>query len=169
MRFAGTFLLAVFLAVVLAGQASYAQHKPAHAAKAASEFMNFPGLPTCMKGAVRDGDPTKGAFVILAKSATGCGVPWHWHSANEQLMMVAGTARVDMKDGSPITLHAGSYAKLPAKGTHRYTCVAACTSFIVGDGAFDIHYVDKDGKEIPADEALKSKAKAAGKKMEKKM
>jgi hypothetical protein len=41
---------------------------------------------------------------------------------------------------------------------------AACTLFIAPSGAFDIHYVDKDGKEISPDEALKSKMKAPMKK-----
>jgi len=169
MRFAGTFLLAVALAFVSCAQLSYGEDKPAHAAKAASEFVNFPGLPSCVKGAVRNGDPSKGGAVILAKANTGCAIPWHWHTASERLMFVSGSAKVEMKDGSPVNLHAAGFVDLPGKNNHRFTCIAACSFFIATDGAFDIHYVDKDGKEISADDALKSKAKAPMKKESKDM
>ena len=63
-------------------------------------------------------------------------------------MFVAGSAKVDMKDGAPVRMHTGDYIKLPAKNVHQFTCVAACTFYLATDGAFDIHYVDKDGKEM---------------------
>jgi len=107
-----------------------------------------------------DAHPDLGAAVILAKVAAGCVIPWHWHTAGEQLMFVAGSAKVDMKDGAPVRMHTGDYIKLPAKNVHQFTCVAACTFYLATDGAFDIHYVDKDGKEISMDEALKAKAPA---------
>jgi gentisate 1,2-dioxygenase len=97
---------------------------------------------------------------MLIKAATGCVVPWHWHTPTEHLMFVAGRGKGDMKDGSPVMLHAGDYLSLPGKGVHQFTCVVACTFFLSSDGVFDIHYVDADGKEIPPDQALKSKAKA---------
>ena len=50
---------------------------------------------------------------------------------------------------------------LPGKGVHQFTCVLACTFFLTSDGAFDIHYVDSEGKEIPPDQALKPMAKPA--------
>ncbi len=153
----------LLLAVLVAGpatQSTLAEDKMAPAASSASKFVNLPGLPTCLKGSVQNGDPSKGASVILGKTPAGCRIPWHWHTAGEQLMFVSGQAKVEMKDGSPATLHAGSYINLPAKGVHQFTCVAACTLFIAPEGAFDIHYVDADGKEISPDDALKSKAKS---------
>ena len=155
-----TCCLVLAILVAPASQFARAEDKPAHAASPASEFVNFPGLPTCVKGSVKNGDPTKGGSVILAKATAGCLIPWHWHTANEQLFMSSGSAKVEMKDASPATLHAAGYLSLPAKGHHQFTCVAACTFFIASDAAFDIHYVDKDGKEISPDEALKSKAKS---------
>ena len=169
MRFYGC---CVLLAVLVAGPAfrsALAEDKPAHGASAASEFVNFPGLPTCVKGAVRNGDPSQGGSVILAKSTASCLVPWHWHTASEQLMMVSGSAKVEMKDAKPAALHASGFLNLPGKNPHQFTCVAACTFFISSDAAFDIHYVDKDGKEISPDDALKSKAKAPTKKDSKDM
>jgi quercetin dioxygenase-like cupin family protein len=161
------FSICCLLLAILIGPAfrsARAQDKPAHTAKAATEFMNFPGLPTCVKGSVKNGDPSKSGTVILAKSTAPCLIPWHWHTANEQLMMVSGSAKVEMKDAKPAAVHASGFLALPGKNPHQFTCVAACTFFIVSDAAFDIHYVDKDGKEISADDALKSKAKAPMKK-----
>jgi quercetin dioxygenase-like cupin family protein len=161
----------VLAVLVIAFQPTQAQDKMVFAAKSTSKFVNFPGLPKCMTGSVQNGDPSKGASVILAKSATGCKVPWHWHTATEQLMMVSGTGKVEMKDGSPSSIHAGDYLRLPGKNVHQFTCTTACTLFIAPDGAFDIHYVDANGKEIPPEDALKSAAakKASAVKAGKKM
>ena len=159
MRVAACCLLTAVLVVGLAARLASAEDKMVYAAKATSKFVNFPGLPTCMTGSVQHGDPSNGASVILAKSASGCRVPWHWHTADEQLMIVSGSAKVGMKDGQPTSLHPGDYLSLPGKNAHQFTCVAACTLFIMPSAAFDIHYVDKDGKEISPDEALKPKMK----------
>jgi hypothetical protein len=163
MRFSSCCLL-IAIVVGPAFRLARAEDKPAHPAKASSEFVNFPGLPPCIKGSVKNGDPSKSGSVILTKSTAGCAVPWHWHTANEQLMMVSGSAKVEMKDAKPAMMGASGFVTLPGKSPHQFTCMAACSFFIVSDAAFDIHYVDKDGKEISADEALKSKAKAPMKK-----
>lgn len=120
------------------------------------KFGPSAGLPTCVQIAIESGDPTQGAFVALAKAKAGCTVPWHWHTGNEQLMFVEGTARVQMKDtGKPIALHADGFAMMPAHHAHEFQCTQACTFFIHSDQKFDIHYVDPQGKEIPPEEALK--------------
>ena len=120
------------------------------------QFSAFPGLPSCTPGSVKSGDPAKGPSIILAKADTGCTVPWHWHSPSEHLMMVKGVARLDMKNGKPITLRAGGYAMLPAKHVHQFVCTSSCVFYVHSDGALDIHYVDKQGNDISLDEALKS-------------
>lgn len=51
----------------------------------------------------------------------------------------------------------GSYALLPTENVHQFTCSSACTAFVTSDAAFDIHYVDASGKEIPAEAALMKK------------
>jgi quercetin dioxygenase-like cupin family protein len=168
MRVVACCLLTAVLVAGVATRVASAEDKMVYAAKASSKFVNFPGLPTCMMGSVQHGDPASGPSVILAKSAAGCTVPWHWHTADEQLMMVSGSAKVGMKDGQPTSVRSGDYLSLPGKNAHQFTCVTACTLFIMPSGAFDIHYVDKDGKEISPDEALKSKGKAPMKKAMKK-
>jgi len=103
------------------------------------------------------GDPAKGPSVLLVKLASGCRIPWHWYTATEQLMFVSGAGTLEMKDGKPIRLRAGSYASLPGRQIHQPTCSSSCVFFNTADADFDIHYVDESGKEIPADEALKKR------------
>jgi quercetin dioxygenase-like cupin family protein len=140
---------------------STAQAQPAAdqaAARNPSELKFAPsaGYPTCVQIAIESGDPAQGGFVALARAKTGCTVPWHWHTANEQLMFVDGAARVQMKDtGKPIALRAGGFAMMPARHVHEFQCTQACTFFIHSDQKFEIHYVDPQGKEIPPEEALK--------------
>jgi quercetin dioxygenase-like cupin family protein len=151
---------------LVAGMAlcALAQDKAGVTTMAASKFAPLPGLPPCMTLSVQRGDPTKGGAVILAKATPGCTVPWHWHTAGEGLMMVSGRAKIEMKDAAPAPLVAGDYVYLPGKHPHEFTCASACTFFDTTEGAFDIHYIDKDGKEIPPDQALASKKPATKKK-----
>jgi quercetin dioxygenase-like cupin family protein len=120
------------------------------------KFVTVPGLPTCASNSVQSGDPTKGPSIILAKVATGCVIPWHWHTPNEHLMIVSGVTRLEMKDGKPLTLRTGGFAKLPSRHVHQFRCERNCLFYIYTDAAFDIQYVDAEGKEISPTEALKA-------------
>ncbi len=119
------------------------------------KFSAMPTLPACATAAVPQGDPAKGPAFILGKVQKNCVIPWHWHTANENIMMVSGEARLDIKDGIPLTLTAGGFAMMPSKHIHRFTCISACTFYIHSDAIFDIHYVDPQGQEIATDVALK--------------
>ena len=119
-------------------------------------FTPTPGFPTCSQAVVQTGDPTKAPSILQGKLAAGCIIPWHWHSPNEHLMLVSGTARVEPKDGAPVTLQAGGFARLDSHHIHRFTCQTACILFVYSDGPLDMHYVDANGKEIPPEEALKA-------------
>ncbi|HEY5176353.1 MAG TPA: cupin domain-containing protein [Terriglobales bacterium] len=132
-----------------------------YAAMASSKFMTLPVLPACMTLSAQRGDPMKGAAVLLLKFKSGCVVPWHWHSANENLMMVSGRAKAEMKSGGAHTMAMGDYLYLAAKQAHRFTCISSCVLFDQIDGAFDIHYVNAEGNEIPMEQALKTAAKPA--------
>jgi quercetin dioxygenase-like cupin family protein len=120
------------------------------------KFGPIAGVPTCVQIAIESGDPAQGAFVVLVKAKTGCAVPWHWHTATEQLMLVEGTARIQMKDmDKPVALRAGGFAIMPSRHVHEFRCTQTCTFFIHSDQKFDIHYVDPQGKEISPEQALK--------------
>jgi quercetin dioxygenase-like cupin family protein len=123
-----------------------------------AKFGPIPGAPSCATSAAVRGDPAKGPSVMLIKLASGCRVPWHWHSANEQLMVVSGTGTLEMKEGKRLTLHAGTYAALPNHQVHQAVCSSNCMFFNSTDGVFDLHYVDASGNEISSEEALKKPA-----------
>jgi quercetin dioxygenase-like cupin family protein len=123
----------------------------------------FPNFPTCVKGAVLYGDPgSDNGATIYVKGTPGCVVPWHFHTPIEEVGVVTGSLKIEMKDGAPKTLGPGGYAVFPAKHVHQATCASACTFFVGTHGKFDIHYVDSSGNEIPFEQAVKSKP-AAGK------
>jgi quercetin dioxygenase-like cupin family protein len=125
---------------------------------AENKFEPMPGLPKCVTPAVESGDPSKGASVILFKATAGCSIPWHWHTPTEHVMIVSGSAKVEMKDGGKTAvLGPGGYAMLPSKHVHQFTCTSACAAFVSSNAAFDIHYVDASGAEIPPDAALTKK------------
>ena len=158
----GLILMLILLTFALAAPlpAQNADQMP-YAAMASSKFMTLPMLPACMTLSAQRGDPMKGPAVLLLKFTSGCVVPWHWHTANENLMMVSGKARGEMKPGGAHMLTSGDYLYLAGKQVHQFTCISSCVVFDVIDGAFDIHYVNADGKEITPEEALKPMAKPA--------
>jgi len=116
----------------------------------------MPSLPTCTLGTVESGDPTKGPSIIFAKVSAGCSVPWHWHTPTERIMIVSGVARIEMKDGKPLTLRAGGFAMMPSHHVHQFTCEESCQMYIDSDAAFDIHYVNAQGGEISPADAIKA-------------
>jgi quercetin dioxygenase-like cupin family protein len=143
--------------LALTSATSWAQDS-AHAAAqniADMHFVQIPGMPTCATGSVRTGDPAKGPSIILAKMAAGCTFPWHWHTPVESVMMVKGSGRVEMKDAKPVTLAAGGFAQMPSRHVHQFGCAKGCMLYVSSDAAFDMHYVDGDGKEISPEDALK--------------
>ncbi|MGH9820994.1 MAG: cupin domain-containing protein [Pyrinomonadaceae bacterium] len=123
---------------------------------AAMKLTTIPPLPTCSKGSVESGDPSKEPSIIFVKTPAGCVIPWHWHTPNEHLMIVSGVARVEMKDGKPLTLTADGFATMAGHHVHQFTCRQACQFYVYSDGAFDLHYVNKKGDEITPAEAMKA-------------
>jgi len=147
-----------FLCVGYANSVALAQEMGVTRKLSENKFTAVPGLPSCFIQAVETGDPTKGASVIVFKGKAGCMVPWHWHTPTEQIMIVSGSAKVEMKDpGSSALLGPGGYAMMAGKHVHQFTCTSACVAFVSSDAAFDIHYLDGDGKEIAPDVALAKK------------
>ena len=122
------------------------------------KFGPLPNIPQCAKGAPLHGNPMEGAFVLLIKATAGCHVPTHWHTPNEQVGLVSGSATLGMPKGKPQAIVPGGYVYLPSKNQHNFTCKTACTFYLAGDGAFDIHYVDEAGQEITPEQALKTKS-----------
>ena len=123
------------------------------------KFTPIPYLPPCVSGAILRGDPRTGPAWVLLKFASGCRVPWHWHTANEDLVVISGRGLLTMKDVPSLQFTPGAYASLPSHHMHTASCSRACLLFSSADGAYDIHYVDANGEEIPADQALRPPAR----------
>ena len=153
------FLLVASTAFVARAQ----EDKPSVVPMASSKFGALPVTPPCLTLSAQKGDPSKEAATILIKMTAGCSIPWHWHTANESLMFVRGAGKLEMKNEAEAAHNVGpgDFVFLPSKHVHQFTCTAACTFFDQTSAAFDLHYVDKDGKEIPPEQALKSNHKPA--------
>ena len=151
--------LSLAIPVLLASLGAHADDAAVARKMDDNKFVALPGFPACVTQAVQSGDPGKGASVILFKGTKNCTIPWHWHTPNEQVMLVSGTARAEMKGGANTVIGPGGFAYMPSKHVHQFSCVKACVGFVSGDGAFDMHYVDANGTEIPPDRALAPKAK----------
>jgi len=119
-----------------------------------ARLTSAPNLPDCFNYTVEHGDPKGSGSVMLVKMSSGCVVPSHWHSANEQLIFTSGKAQLLMKGEQPQAVSAGTYAYLPAHHVHQLTCKDNCTLYRMVDGPSDIHYVDAAGKEIAVVAAL---------------
>lgn len=129
---------------------------------ASAKFDGLAVLPSCSSFAVDRGDPTTGPSVLIVKLKAGCVVPWHWHTAREEIMLVSGTGKVDISNFPSRVVHQGDYILLPARHRHQFACRTTCVFFDAISGKFDIHYVDHSGKEIPVQEALKPFSEAPG-------
>ena len=121
------------------------------------KFTPIPDMPGCASAAILRGDPRSRSAWVLLKLASGCRVPWHWHTANEELVVISGRGTLATKGGPSLQFVPGAYASLPNHHVHRATCTRTCLLFNSADAAFDIHYVDAKGKEISLDEASKRK------------
>ena len=149
--------LACVAGVLLFTAAVQAQEMPAQPGinPAAMKFTTVPPFPTCATAAVVNGNPATGPSMIAARSTAGCVFPWHWHTPNEHIVIVSGSASLQMKDGKAVTLEAGAFALMPSHHVHEFKCLRACMLYVYSDTAFDMHYVDKDGNEIQPADALK--------------
>lgn len=159
---AGAFLAAagfplVFWAALAAPQSG---ESPEMKQMAHTQFVRLPDAPDCNLFAVEHGQPKKGASIMLIKGTAKCAVPWHWHVSSEEIMMFRGTAVTQMQGGKEVSLQSGDYYFVPPHHVMRFACVEACTVFLYSNGPFEIHYVDAAGKEISADQALKSAGKS---------
>jgi quercetin dioxygenase-like cupin family protein len=157
-HFGAIFVVAAAVAgpVHLASQAT--DDHPIVAPQANAKFGAVPNAPECFTIAVERGDPGKGASVILAKFAPGCVAPYHWHTPSETVMIASGSLEVQMKGDKSFVAHHGDFAYMPPRHVHRATCMgpAPCMVFLSSDAAFDIHWVDANGQEIPLEAAVKN-------------
>jgi len=106
----------------------------------ASANLVFDGEPACLKVARENGDPDKGPSTFLLEAPSGCVVPAHYHTAEEQLMVVRGDVLTGMEGMAEATLGPGGFAMMPSKAMHWFTCKSkvTCLMFVTFDRAYDI-------------------------------
>jgi quercetin dioxygenase-like cupin family protein len=100
----------------------------------------------CLLSALETGDPATGASTWILKAPAGCVVPWHSHTAGEQLIVIRGAVLAEMTDHPATRLGPGGFAAMGGRMPHQLTCAgkAACIMMVTFDGPYDIRW-GKDG------------------------
>jgi quercetin dioxygenase-like cupin family protein len=96
----------------------------------------------CLLSAVETGDPATGRSTLVLKASPGCVVPWHFHTAEEQLTIISGNVLAEMSGHQPTRLGPGGFAVMAGHMPHQFTCQgrSACLMFVAFDGAYDIYW-----------------------------
>lgn len=141
-RRAGVFLI-LFAAVTVSAQA------PKTGFTRTLAQVNFPkdDKPDCLQFAIENGDLKTGPSTAIMKAAPNCVVPPHYHTAEEQLIIVRGEVSIGMEGMPDALLGPGGFAMMASKQVHWFTCTAKeeCLMFVTFDRAYDIVWV-KDKK-----------------------
>lgn len=124
-------------------------------------YRHLPNLTQCLTVGVAEGDPMTGPSTVVLKFAPGCDSLMHWHTPNEQLVMVKGQGMLQMPGQAPKPATVGAYNWQPSKHPHRFICGSGgeCLLYLISSGKFDIHYVDSSGHEISLAQAEKMHGK----------
>ena len=97
---------------------------------------------SCLASALETGNPTKGSSTSILKAPPGCVVPWHSHTAEEQLIVVTGSVITEMKGQPPTRLSGGGFAVMASHVAHKFSCQGPdmCVMFATFDRAYDIKW-----------------------------
>ena len=97
----------------------------------------------CLQSALENGDPDTGPSTFLLKAPPGCRVAAHYHTAEEQLIVIQGSVLTGMKGMRSVTLTAGGFAVMPSKAVHSFSCVGAdaCLMVVTFNQKYDIVWV----------------------------
>jgi quercetin dioxygenase-like cupin family protein len=96
----------------------------------------------CLSSALETGDPAKGPSTFALKAPPGCMVPWHFHTAQEQAIVIRGQVKMEMTGHAPMQLGPGGFAMMQGKVAHQFACEgrAPCLIIVVFDGVYDIFW-----------------------------
>jgi quercetin dioxygenase-like cupin family protein len=126
---------------VLTGAAALAEGSATGAVKPLRSVQFSPDSDVkCLSSAIETGDPTTGHSTWILKAPPGCVVPWHSHTAEEQLIIVSGAVLAEMTDHPPTRLGPGGFAMMGSHMPHQFSCQgrSACLMFVTFDRAYDI-------------------------------
>jgi quercetin dioxygenase-like cupin family protein len=134
--------LVACLAVFISG-AALAEDTTTGAIKPISSVKFSPDNDVkCLLSAVETGNPKTGRSTLILKASPGCVVPWHFHTAEEQLIVISGTVRSEMADHRPARLGPGGFAVMGSHAPHQFTCQSkfACLMMVAFDRIYDIYW-----------------------------
>ena len=137
-----TWTLAACLAVLISG-AALAEDTATGAIAPHSSVKFLPDKDVqCLSSAIETGDPATGRSTVILKASAGCVVPWHFHSAEEQLIIISGAVLAEMTDHRPTRLGPGGFAMMGSRMPHQFTCQrkSACVMIVTFDRAYDIFW-----------------------------
>ena len=99
--------------------------------------------PDCLQFFLENGDMKTGPSTAIMKAAPKCVVPPHYHTAEEQLIIVKGYVSTGMEGMKETVLGPGGFAMMPSKAPHWFTCTAKeeCLMFVTFDRAYDIVWI----------------------------
>ena len=134
--------LVAFIAL-LSGVPALAEDKPmGNIRPLAGVKFKQDGDVKCLQTALEAGDPTKGSSTFILKAPPGCVVPWHHHTAQEQLIIIEGNVLAEMTDHPLTQLGPGGFAVMEGHMAHQFTCQGkfACLMFVTFDRVYDIFW-----------------------------
>jgi hypothetical protein len=96
----------------------------------------------CLLSALETGDPATGPSTWILKAPAGCVVPWHSHTAEEQLIAIRGAILAEMTGHPPMRLGPGGFAAMGSHMAHQFSCLGrtTCIMFVTFDRAYDIRW-----------------------------
>lgn len=143
-RMATQLTLVLFTAALCAAAAITAQAPKAGVVRPLSA-VKFPGddEPPCLQFSLENGDLKTGPSTAIMKATPGCVVEPHYHTAEEQLIIVRGEVSTGMEGMHDTILGPGGFAMMPSKQVHWFSCTAKeeCLMFVTFDRAYDIVWV----------------------------
>jgi quercetin dioxygenase-like cupin family protein len=130
----------VSLAVTLSAQAPKSGPKPGIVRQLTEVKFPAGDGPDCLQFFLETGDLKTGPSTAIMKAAPKCVVPPHYHTAEEQLIIVKGNVSTGMQGMPDTVLGPGGFAMMPSKQPHWFTCTAKeeCLMFVTFDRAYDI-------------------------------
>jgi hypothetical protein len=136
----------LLLAVTLAAQAPKTEDKGGIVRQLAE--VRFPAGegPDCLQFFLENGDMKTGPSTAIMKAKPKCVVPPHYHTAEEQLIIVKGDVSTGMEGMKDAVLGPGGFAMMPSKAPHWFTCTAKeeCLMFVTFDRAYNIVWIKPD-------------------------
>ena len=105
----------------------------------------------CLMTALENGNPDTGPSTFLLKAPAGCRVAPHYHTAEEQLIVIRGTVFTEMKGMPGTELTAGGVAVMPGKAVHWFSCTGKdpCLMVVTFNQKYDIVWVNSSAAGKP--------------------